>query len=73
MTISGGRYVDRLERRDGRWAIVARVCVVEWIQESSSLISDDVIALLSPVQTPTEDRSDPSYARPLTLKGTSNS
>jgi hypothetical protein len=71
MTISGGRYVDRLERRDGRWAIVVRVCVVEWIKESSSSISEDVIAMLSAAQTPTKDRSDPSYARPLTLTGTS--
>jgi hypothetical protein len=65
MTISGGRYVDRLERRDGRWAIAARVCVVEWITESTSLITEDVLAVLSAEQTPTKDRSDPSYARPL--------
>ena len=69
MTISGGSYVDRLERRAGRWAIVARVCVVEWITESSSLITDDVIAMLSAVQAPTKDRSDPSYCRPLALDG----
>ena len=25
-----GRYVDRYERRDGRWAIAHRVCVHEW-------------------------------------------
>ena len=24
MTIAGGRYVDRFERRDGRWAIAVR-------------------------------------------------
>src|ERR1700712_1944808 len=24
-----GRYIDRLEKRDGRWAIAARVCVVD--------------------------------------------
>jgi hypothetical protein len=73
MTVSGGRYVDRLERRDGRWAIVARVCVAEWIAESSSLITEAVVAMLSAVQTPTKDRSDPSYARPLMPTGTSNS
>ncbi|MDT5064937.1 MAG: hypothetical protein QOK02_1092, partial [Mycobacterium sp.] len=65
MTISGGRYVDRLERRDGRWAIVARACVVEWITESSSSITEDVVAMLSAVQRPTKDRIDPSYRRPL--------
>ena len=69
----GDRYVDRLERRDERWAIVARVCVAEWIAESSSLITEDVVAMLSAVQTPTKDRSDPSYARPLMPTGTSNS
>jgi hypothetical protein len=25
-----GRYLDRYECRDGRWAIVHRVCVHEW-------------------------------------------
>jgi hypothetical protein len=58
----GDRYVDRLERRDERWAIVARVCVAcvaEWIAESSSLTTEDVVAMLSAVQTPAKDRSDP--------------
>jgi hypothetical protein len=66
MTLSGGRYVDRLERRDGRWAIVDRVCVVEWIAESTSLITDEVLAMLVDVKGATHDPSDPSYARPLT-------
>ena len=30
LTMSGGRYVDRLERKRGRWAISARVCTAEW-------------------------------------------
>jgi hypothetical protein len=38
--VSGGRYVDRLERRDGRWAIVDRFCV-EWNAESTSFITDE--------------------------------
>jgi hypothetical protein len=67
VTNSGGRYVDRLERRDVRWAIVARVCVVEWITESTSSITEEVIGMLSAVQTPTKDRSDPSYLRPLVV------
>ena len=67
MTVSGGRYVDRLERRDDSWAIAARVCVVEWITEASSSITEDVVALLAAAQAPTKDRSDPSYLRPLVL------
>ena len=62
--IVAGRYVDRLERRDGRWAIAARACLVEWNGE------------LAPTQTTmdpnlflhgTWDKTDPSYQRPLTL------
>jgi hypothetical protein len=59
--------VDRLERRDGRWAITARVCVVEWITESTSSITEDVIGMLSALQKPTKDRTDPSYTRPLVV------
>jgi hypothetical protein len=28
--IIGGRYLDRLERRGGRWAIVHRDCIYDW-------------------------------------------
>lgn len=68
MTLSGGRYVDRLERRKGRWAIVDRVCVVEWNAESSSLITDQVLAMLTDVKLAAHDRTDPSYARPLAAR-----
>lgn len=30
-----GRYVDRYELRDGRWAIAHRVCVHEWTRSES--------------------------------------
>ena len=30
--IAGGRYVDRLERRDGVWKIASRVGVMEWLR-----------------------------------------
>jgi hypothetical protein len=32
LRIRAGRYVDRLERRGGRWGIVERVLVDEWNQ-----------------------------------------
>lgn len=67
LTISGGRYVDRLERRDGRWGITDRVCVVEWNAESTSLVTDEVIALMAAtMRVATQDTSDVSYDRPLT-------
>jgi hypothetical protein len=66
MTLSGGRYVDRLERREGRWAIVDRVCVVEWNAETTSQLTDEVLAMVADVvRPPAHDHGDPSYARPL--------
>ena len=67
LTLAGGRYVDRLERRDGRWAIVDRVCVAEWNAESTSLITEEVIAMLPDVRHAAHGPDDPSYARPLTV------
>jgi hypothetical protein len=66
MTLSGGRYIDRLERRHGRWAIVDRVCVVEWNAESTNLITEEIRALLTDIRGATYDRDDPFYTRPLT-------
>jgi hypothetical protein len=45
VTVSGGRYVDRLEPRRGRWAITDRVRVVEYNAESTWLITDELIAM----------------------------
>jgi hypothetical protein len=70
ITISGGRYVDRLERRDGRWAIVDRVCIVEFNAESESQITDQVIAMMVGMPLARHDTTDPSYARPLTATRT---
>jgi SnoaL-like protein len=64
---SGGRYIDRLARRDGRWAIVARVCLVEWQSETGSLLVPEAIAYLDSVQTVSRDRRDASYDRPLAI------
>jgi hypothetical protein len=65
MTTSGGRYIDRLERRDGRWAIVDRVCLVEFMDESQSLLTEEAIAAVAGARTPHHDKSDASYDRPL--------
>ncbi len=67
LTISGGRYVDRLQRRNGRWGIVARVCLVEWQAESRSLLPPEAIEFLAPIQTVARDRTDMSYGRPLVV------
>lgn len=63
-TTSTGRYIDRFERRDGRWAIAERVCLVEirnehWAPSGFEGDTDYVPAV--------RDRSDPSYLRPLRI------
>jgi hypothetical protein len=64
--IAGGRYIDRVERRDGAWRIALRTNVIEW----SGLVPTlpipfaeipDIYANGAPVRS----KADPSYQRPL--------
>jgi ketosteroid isomerase-like protein len=65
-TLSGGRYVDRFERRAGKWAIAARVCVVEWISDlGKDSTPPDFKAALTGNGTRARNTSDISYMRPL--------
>jgi len=62
-TVSG-RYIDRLERRDGQWGIIARVCTVEvrdqgWDPDGTQLDGTN--------QATSRDHNDPSYMRPLVI------
>ena len=64
--LAGGRYIDRLERRDGAWRIALRTNIIEWSCLQPSLpppFSDVPDIGLNGVSA--RDRSDPSYARPL--------
>lgn len=67
-SISFGRFVDRLEKRDGRWGIVERVSLREG---SADLTKNDFSAnhVMQPqsIGHPRRDRSDPSYVRPLRI------
>lgn len=60
--MSGGRYIDRFEKRDGEWKIAARVCVYEWGQSP-----DEIKAALSAFVLGKRDKSDLSNARPLNV------
>jgi hypothetical protein len=66
LTLAGGRYVDRFERRNGRWGIAARVCLVEWMSEAPAQLGG-MFEFLSSVQTVAQNRTDDSYRRPLTV------
>lgn len=62
-----GRYLDRLERRDGAWRIAFRRCVVEAAATlTASQMPFEGIADLHENGAPALDRTDPSYQRPMT-------
>lgn len=63
-----GRFIDRLEKRAGRWGIVDRVSVREGLTDFPR---NDFVANFSAeprsLARPTRDRTDPSYLRPLKI------
>lgn len=81
LTIGGGRYIDRLEKRDGAWRIAARVTLRDWSNLETIPDITDLSAMTSTAASlsaaertfmndgrgPARDRSDPSYDRPLTV------
>lgn len=67
--IAGGRYLDRLERRDGVWKIALRTNAIEW----SGMVPTMPIPFADVPDiyengAPTRSKSDPSYQRPLVNK-----
>lgn len=65
-SIHFGRYVDRFERRNGRWAIATRVCLSEWHAAMVDMpMPAEYLAQLMSGGTGARDRSDVSYERPL--------
>lgn len=65
LEMSGGRYIDRMEKRGGQWRIAARKCVVEW--GSEGMMAPESQALFAAVGTVSRDKSDLSYDRPLNV------
>ncbi len=69
IVLAGGRYVDRLERRDGEWKIALRTNLIEWASMPSAIpppFSDVPDIALNGVST--RSTEDPSYQRPLINK-----
>ncbi len=77
---SSGRYIDRMEKRNGRWAIAARVCIRDWaplteipdsLDQSKMTIvkiQDEALrAIMRGGPQPSRDRNDISYQRPLII------
>lgn len=80
-TIGGGRYVDRLEKRDGEWKIAARITLRDWsnmdhipdmddlssFTSTRALLSEIEVAFMNGGRKATRDKSDPSYDRPVAV------
>lgn len=60
--VGGGRYLDRLEKRDGAWRISLRRLIHDWGFVADGSIWGDV-----PYEVGRWDRQDSSYQRPLVL------
>jgi hypothetical protein len=60
----GGRYLDRLERRNGQWKVMLRRLLMDWSFEVpySGWLGPDWDNVRG-----TRDRLDPSYVRPFDL------
>ena len=62
-----GRYVDRLERRDGAWRIAVRRCTVDVVlRADASVMKTEAFGRFGMIKG-TRDRTDLSYNRPLTM------
>ena len=67
--ILAGRYIDRLEKRDGEWRIVLRRATVEVAIEGKATLPNGQPLPDSGYLRGSRDRADPSYERPLTTEG----
>lgn len=65
--IAGGRYIDRLEKRDGEWRIALRTNAIEWsgMAPTMAIPFADVPDIFGN-GAPARSKDDPSYQRPLT-------
>ncbi len=64
LDMGGGRYIDRLERRNGEWRVVARQLVIDWQgrTETAEFGGGENYRLGR------WNHSDPSYRRPFELE-----
>jgi hypothetical protein len=66
--ILAGRYIDRLEKRNGEWRIVLRRATVEIALEGRARLPNGNALPGSNYLRGSRDRTDPSYERPLTTQ-----
>jgi hypothetical protein len=66
--ILAGRYLDRLERRDGKWGIVLRRATVEVPLAGSAQLPTGAFMPGSGYLKGSRNHDDPSYKRPMTAE-----
>jgi hypothetical protein len=65
-TLAVGRYLDRFERRAGKWAIAARVCLSEAVNNlQATELPESYRRMLMSNGPSSRDRADRSWDRPL--------
>lgn len=68
LSLGGGRYIDRMERREGRWAIAARKCLYDWQGKPEDYsLPLEMMEMMDGAGPARRDDRDPSYERPLTI------
>jgi ketosteroid isomerase-like protein len=66
--LSGGRYIDRLEKREGVWKIAARACLIEWSGALGDIVIPEAFTnAYADTGISSRDRRDHSYIRPLNI------
>jgi hypothetical protein len=63
-TLASGRYFDRFERREGRWAIAARICVTDIMDDGHAPTGLEHTKKYLPSS---RDRNDTSYNIPVVV------
>jgi hypothetical protein len=66
--VMSGRYLDRLERRDGEWRIAVRRSTVEASFTADASLLQHPFFVQQGYLRGTRDRDDLSYARPLEIE-----
>jgi hypothetical protein len=67
--VLAGRYIDRLEKRNGEWKIVVRRATVEIIVEGTAKMINLPQFRERGYLKGSRDKSDLAYVRPLGLEG----
>lgn len=70
LSLQGGRYIDRFEKRNGRWAILTRKVVTDWLGVPADFPLSEENRRYNLALSPAHDRSDVSYERPLQISAT---